>query len=98
MVKCSTIWLAVSRQCPRSRRVLGLLPNYAVNLVTNLLSTHSPPCEHTPFDKSGAGQAPQSRFLVGRQIPIVVRGTAGCPTPAISCLGAFRTPAPVPCG
>ena len=66
--RCSTIWLAVSRQCPRSRRVLGLLPNYAANLVTNLLSTHSPPCEHARFDKSGAGQGPQSRFLVARLV------------------------------
>src|SRR5215472_7679249 len=69
---------------------------------------HDPICSplfhqhaNTRFDKSGAGQATSVQVPPGsvrRQIPIVVRGTAGCPTPAISCLGAFRTPAAVPCG
>jgi hypothetical protein len=66
--RCSTIGLALSRRGPRSRRVLGVLPNYAANLVTNLLSALSPACEHTWFDKSGAGQGAQSRFLVARLV------------------------------
>ena len=48
---------------------------------------------NTPFEK-----LPGTQINVPRLNLHSARGTAGAPLPAISCLGAFRTPAAAPRG
>ena len=84
------------RQRPHSHPSSGLARSRTANPVAqradrSFTPTHSSMASQQTDRGSRSVQPPQAQPR--GQIPIAHRGTAAAPPPAISCLGAFRTPA-----